>query len=163
MTSTMTSTKIEWVPAVSSYVQMPVGYAPEDVTAEDVANDDALRAVGVDAVLLTTAKGECVGTIAEACAWQAEHQGAMARVEACGVTVDIDDVEFGAPDDGEAVLRRIAEELDGMTVATARHIRGEDADAGLVLDVVDARTGTVRVGWATGTRTEIDVLSLRAV
>lgn len=156
------ASKIEWVESVSSYVSMPMSYDAEAITAEDVANDGALRTVSSDAVLLSSTKGECIGTIAEVCRWQAETQGAHVRVEASGVTVDVDDVEFGAPDDDEAVTRRIAQELEGLRVVTAPHIVGEDADAGLVHDVIDPRTGTLRVGWDSGVATTCDITSLRA-
>ena len=62
----------------------------------------------------------------------------------------------------EAILRAVSEEIDGMRVRTADHIAEDGRDTGRVLDVIDPRTGTVRVGWDTGVRTDCDVLDLVA-
>lgn len=159
----MTS-KIEWVESVNSYVEMPVGYDPAKITAEDARHDTRLRLVGSDVVVLSTTKGECVGTIDEVVAWQSREQGAMERIEACGLTVDVSHIEWGAGDEDEAivrVVRAICSELDGMRVSTRPHIRGEDADAGLVHDIIDPRIGTVMVGWDSGVRTPCSLLDLR--
>lgn len=156
----MTS-KIEWVEAVKSYVEMPVGYDPAKIAAEYVRHDGRLRLVGSDVVVLSTTKGECVGTIDEVVAWQSREQGAMERIEACGLTVDVSHIEWGAGDEDEAIVRAICSELDGMRVVTRPHIRGEDADAGLVHDIVDPRIGTVMVGWDGGVRTPCSLLDLQ--
>lgn len=114
-------------------------------------------------VTITTTKGTSTGTVAEICAWQAEHQGAHAEVEACGVTADVSHVDFGVDGDADSVIRAIAEELDGCTVETVG-LTAEDSDRGQVTDVSLARDGVVTVSWETGVRTNHSVSdSIRAV
>lgn len=114
-------------------------------------------------VTITTTKGTHTGTVAEVCSWQAEHQGAHAEVEACGVTADVSHIDFGADGDSDAVTRAIAEELDGYTVETVG-LTAEDSDRGRVSDVSLARDGRVTISWETGVRTVVAIDdSIRAV
>jgi len=156
----MTSTKIEWVPAVSSYVIMPASYGADAITAEDVQCDDALEIISSDAVVLTTPRGAVVGTITQICRWQARHPGAMATIEACGIAVDVSDVEWGEDGAEDAVALRIARELDGVRVVSAPHVRGEDADAGVVTAIDGSLT--VMVEWDSRRRPQARALSLPA-
>lgn len=54
----------------------------------------ALADEGEDNIYLATTKGGCLGTLEEACAWQAEHQGGAATING----VDVGDIDFDADD-----------------------------------------------------------------
>lgn len=111
---------------------------------------------------ISTTKGGCTGTLEQIIEWQTEQQGAMERIEACGLTVDVRHVEWGAGDEDEAVLRAICDEILMLRVRTADHVQGADADEGRVIDILDPRTGTVVVAWDQGIRSRCDVLDLIA-
>lgn len=66
---------------------------------------------------ITTAKSSHTGSLAEVCAWQAEHQGAAATVAVAGddwSSVEVDDLDFDADDArslelaAAAIVERIA-------------------------------------------------------
>lgn len=111
-------------------------------------------------ITISTTKGTYTGSLDEVISWQCEYQGAMEEVEVCGLTVDVSHIEWGAGDEREAVLRAICDEIEGLPARTADHVADDGQDVGIVISVVDPRTGTVQVAWESGVRTSCDVLDL---
>lgn len=69
-------------------------------------NATIARALTLGSLTISTTKGSHTGTLAEVCAWQAEHQGAIADV--CGV--DVSDIDFDG-DDIDAAIAAVTKRL----------------------------------------------------
>lgn len=100
---------------------------------------------------ISTAKGDCEGSLAEVCAWQAEQQASFATLTATRgddvVELDVDSIDFD-PEDLAGTRQRVAdaynEALDDEQAAALNAEQAADLD--ICADITSAADAWVEVG-----------------
>lgn len=101
------------------------------------------RALTLGNLTISTTKGSHTGTLAEVCAWQAEHQGALADIGG----VDVADLDFDVAENGD--------DTDEVAARNERRALARLVKGAIVLDLGTV-TGVAHAGIAEAARAAYD-------